>query len=67
VAGPQILTASEMAGTWRRVTGRHAVLVRVPVPGRLGRVLRAGGLTASQPDVSGTTSFDGWLAAGGAI
>jgi uncharacterized protein YbjT (DUF2867 family) len=63
VAGPQILTGAELARTWRRVTGRTALQVPVPVPGRLGRTLRDGGLTTSQPDVRGTTSFAEWLAA----
>lgn len=67
VAGPQILTGAELARTWRRVTGRTAVLIPVPVPGRLGRALRDGGLTASEPDVRGTMQFDEWLAEGGAI
>jgi uncharacterized protein YbjT (DUF2867 family) len=67
VAGPQILTGAELARTWRRVTGQTALLVPVPVPGRLGRALRDGGLTTSQPDVRGTTSFADWLAASPAI
>jgi uncharacterized protein YbjT (DUF2867 family) len=64
VAGPQVLSGAEVARTWRRVTGRRALLVPVPVPGRLGRALRDGGLTAPQPDIRGTISFADWLAAG---
>jgi uncharacterized protein YbjT (DUF2867 family) len=67
VAGPQILTGAELARTWRRVTGRTAVLLPVLVPGRLGRTLRDGGLTSARPDIRGTTTFADWLAAGGAI
>jgi uncharacterized protein YbjT (DUF2867 family) len=62
VAGPQLMTAAEVARTWRAVTGRRALLLPVPVPGRLGRTLRSGGLTASQPDIRGTISFADWLA-----
>jgi uncharacterized protein YbjT (DUF2867 family) len=62
VAGPRIMTATEVARTWRAVTGRRALLVRIPVPGRLGRALRSGGLTTSQPDIRGTISFADWLA-----
>jgi uncharacterized protein YbjT (DUF2867 family) len=62
-AGPQIITAAEIARTWRSVTGRRALLLPVPVPGRLGRALRSGGLTTSQPDICGTISFADWLAA----
>ncbi len=36
--------------------------VRVPLPGALGRALRAGGLTDPLPDVRGTTTFRDWLA-----
>jgi uncharacterized protein YbjT (DUF2867 family) len=67
VAGPQVQTARELAMTWRRVTGRRAVLVPVPVPGRIGRTLREGGLTTSEPDIRGTTTFADWLAASQAI
>ncbi len=45
------------------MTGRRALLLGVPLPGRLGRALRAGALTAGHPDVSGTTSFAAWLEA----
>jgi uncharacterized protein YbjT (DUF2867 family) len=63
VAGPQISSVADLARTWRSVTGRTAALVPVPVPGRVGRQLRAGGLTTGQPDVSGTITFADWLAA----
>jgi uncharacterized protein YbjT (DUF2867 family) len=63
VAGPQVLTAADLARTWRSVTGRRALSVRVPVPGRLGRELRAGGLTAADADVLGTQTFADWLEA----
>lgn len=67
VAGPLIQTGAELARTWRQVTGRTALLLPVPVPGQLGRALRAGGLTTSQPDIRGTTHFADWLAAAEAI
>ena len=41
----------------------RALLVPVPLPGKLGRVLRGGVLTAGQPDVRGTARFEEWLAA----
>lgn len=63
VAGPQVQTAAELARTWRSVTGRRAISVPVPVPGQLGRALRAGGLTAEHADVLGTQTFADWLAA----
>ena len=48
---------------WRSVAGRRALLMPLALPGRLGRALRAGVLTAGRPDVSGTTSFAAWLEA----
>jgi hypothetical protein len=39
------------------------MLVPVRVPGKLGRALAAGCLTASQPDIRGVTLFADWLAA----
>ncbi|GIH16984.1 SDR family oxidoreductase [Rugosimonospora africana] len=64
VAGPVATGVRELARTWRSVTGRRALLVPVPMPGRLGRTLRAGAATEPSPDVRGTTSFAEWLAAG---
>jgi uncharacterized protein YbjT (DUF2867 family) len=63
VAGPQVATAWAVARTWRRVTRSPAVLVPVWLPGRIGRMLRGGALTASNPDVRGTITFAAWLEA----
>lgn len=61
VAGPEITAVRELALTWRAATGSKALLVQVPVPGKLGRALRDGALTAGQPDIRGTVSFADWL------
>lgn len=63
VAGPEVTDARDLARAWRSATGRRALLLPVPLPGRLGRALRAGALTTGRPDVRGTTSFAAWLAA----
>jgi uncharacterized protein YbjT (DUF2867 family) len=63
VAGPEVNSARELAHTWRSVTGRPALLVPLPVPGKLGRTLRDGGLTADDADVLGQITFEDWLAA----
>jgi uncharacterized protein YbjT (DUF2867 family) len=63
IAGPEVVDAREVARTWRSITGRNAVLLPVPLPGRFGRALRGGALTAERPDVRGTTGFAAWLAA----
>lgn len=63
VAGPEVADARELARTWRSVTRQRALLLPVPQPGKLGRALRHGVLTAEQPDVRGTTRFEEWLTA----
>jgi uncharacterized protein YbjT (DUF2867 family) len=63
VAGPELTDARALATTWRSVTGTRALRLPVPVPGRLGRALRDGALTAAQPDIRGVTTFREWLAA----
>jgi uncharacterized protein YbjT (DUF2867 family) len=63
VGGPEVRTAAELARTWQSITGRRALLVPVPVPGKMGRALRAGALTAPDADVLGTQTFADWLAA----
>lgn len=62
VAGPQMLTAAELARTWVAATGRRALSVPVHVPGKLGRALRTGALTAADADVRATQTFADWLA-----
>ena len=60
VAGPEVVSIGDLAATWRRAAGRRALLVPLPVPGRIGRGLRDGWLTAAQPDVRGTVTFAAW-------
>ncbi len=62
VAGPQTMSARDLARTWRAATGRRALLVPIPVPGGTGRALREGALTSENPDVRGVLTFAGWLA-----
>jgi uncharacterized protein YbjT (DUF2867 family) len=61
VAGPEVCEVRDLARTWREVTGHHAVLIPMPVPGTVGRALRSGALTAPRPDVRGATGFADWL------
>jgi len=60
VAGPQVATLAELARTWREVTGRGRVPVRVPMWGGL-RAVAAGVLVDESPDVRGTTTFASWV------
>lgn len=61
VAGPEVLGLRDLARVWKRTTGSRAVPVSVPLPGRMGRALRAGALTDDQPDVRGKITFEEWL------
>ncbi len=63
IAGPEVIESQVMARQWRAGTHRHVLLVPFRLPGKLGRALRAGLLTADEPDVLGTTTFVDWLAA----
>ena len=61
VAGPEVSSFGDLVRIYRRVTGRRGPVVRVPLPGKVGRALRAGALTTDTPDVVGKTSFEEWL------
>ena len=63
VAGPDIADARDLVRAWRSVTGKRAPLLPVRVPGKLGKALREGALTAPQPDARGRTPFAAWLQA----
>ena len=61
VAGPEVTDARDLARTWRSVTGRRVALIPVPVPGKLGRALRAGVLTTARPTCAAPSrSRTGW-------
>jgi uncharacterized protein YbjT (DUF2867 family) len=60
IAGPQRLTMREMAESWKSTTGGRGKIIHVPLPGPMGRVLRAGhNLTQEQP--YGKETFVSWL------
>jgi uncharacterized protein YbjT (DUF2867 family) len=63
VAGPQVMSAADLARTCLATTSRRAARVPVPVPGKIGRALRTGALTAEDADVLGVQTFAAWLAA----
>ena len=61
LAGPEVLTLTELARTWRRAKGRHLLPVRIPMIGKVGRALRDGGLCDPAATVE-SPSFADWLA-----
>ncbi len=64
VAGPEVHDLSGLARLWREGTGRRALSLPVPLPGKLGRALREGRLTCATPDVRGRRTFADWLGNG---
>lgn len=61
VAGPEVHDLRSVGRIWREVTGRHTIEIPIPLPGKVGRALRAGRLTCGNPDVRGTQTFAAWL------
>jgi uncharacterized protein YbjT (DUF2867 family) len=61
VAGPKMLSLTELAGSWQRQHDRRLLPVRLPMLGRLGRSLRDGGLCNPDAAAPGLT-FEHWLA-----
>ncbi len=60
VAGPEVLTLSELADAWRRA-GHRALPLRFPMIGPIGRPMREGALC--NPDAAaGGRTFEQWLA-----
>jgi uncharacterized protein YbjT (DUF2867 family) len=62
VAGPQVLTLSELAGAWRRA-GHRALPLRIPTVGRIGRPLREAAL-CNPGAAAGGPGFEEWLGGG---
>jgi hypothetical protein len=51
----------DFARQWKAVTGSRGFLVRLPLPGAMGRYLRAG-LNLVPEDRHAGETFSGWLA-----
>lgn len=60
IAGPEILTLSELAKAWRRA-GHRTIPLRIPMVGRIGRPVREGAL-CDPAAAAGGASFEQWLA-----
>ena len=62
VAGPRAEPISDLARAWKSARGSGAVLLPIPLPGKAGAGVRAGGLTDDSPDFRGSVTFAQWLA-----
>lgn len=62
VAGPEVLTLSELARTWRHA-GHRALPLPIPTVGRIGRPMREAALCNPGAAAGGPT-FEQWLADG---
>lgn len=60
VAGPEVLTLGEMVESWKRVTGKRRLVVRLPVPGALARAFREGRI-ANPGRAVGELGWEEWL------
>ncbi|QKW20258.1 NAD(P)H-binding protein [Kitasatospora sp. NA04385] len=60
-AGPETRLATDLAADWLRSTGRRRPVLPLHLPGRAGRALRAGALTAPQ-NAYGTRTWAEFLA-----
>lgn len=63
IAGPEVLTLSDLARRWRRADGRWMLPLPVPMVGKVGRPLREGALCSPDAAAGGPT-FEEWLSRG---
>ena len=61
IGGPEIVDMRELARSWQRATGARGRLLELPLPGGMGKYLRAG-LNLVPEERHGTQTFEGWLA-----
>jgi uncharacterized protein YbjT (DUF2867 family) len=61
IGGPEVTDMAAMARTWKQATGSKGLIVTLPLPGPMGKFLRAGSnLAPGEP--SGRKTFAAWLA-----
>jgi uncharacterized protein YbjT (DUF2867 family) len=61
IGGPEVRGMAELALDWKQVNGSRGLLVPLPLPGPMGKYLRAG-LNLVAEERHGTETFRGWLA-----
>ena len=63
IGGPEIQAMGEFARQWKAATGSRGRLVRIPLPGAMGKYLRTG-LNLVPGERHAGETFSGWLAKG---
>lgn len=58
IAGPAARPIAELARAWKTQTGSRALRTPIPLPGAVGRSLKAGALTDPSPDRRGSVTFE---------
>jgi uncharacterized protein YbjT (DUF2867 family) len=61
IGGPEIAGMEELAWAWKRFSGSAGRPVKLPLPGAMGKFLRAG-LNLAPEERYGTETFERWLA-----
>lgn len=61
VGGPEVGTMRDLAESWRRMTDAKGWIVELPLPGSMGKYLRAG-MNLIPEQRFGRETFEGWLA-----
>jgi uncharacterized protein YbjT (DUF2867 family) len=61
IGGPEIAGMEELAQAWKRSSGSRGRPVKLPLPGAMGKFLRAG-LNLAPQERYGTETFERWLA-----
>ncbi|WP_250000589.1 SDR family oxidoreductase [Actinoplanes sp. M2I2] len=61
-AGPRVLTLADASATWLAARGEKRRVLRLRLPGRVARSIRAGGLTTTATP-TGTRTWEDYLAA----
>ena len=61
IGGPETKDMADFAREWQRATGSKGHVVSLPLPGAMGRYLRAG-LNLVPEARHGKETFTGWLA-----
>ncbi|WP_456504865.1 hypothetical protein [Arthrobacter sp. UYCu723] len=61
IGGPEIAAMAELAREWQQASGSRGHLVRLPLPGPMGKYLREG-LNLVPEERHGSETFARWLA-----